>query len=155
MLLRPRHPDLSANIAELDGRWLRYADLRATERASLDLPGDVRRHSMQLTGGMGGFDWGIDGKRFGEHTPISVDSGEWLSLAIENTTMMWHPIHLHGHTPQLTGQARGPRKDTVNVLPGASVELVFPADNIGDWMLHCHNAYHLEAGMATVLSYTK
>ena len=148
-------PDLSAAIAELDGRWLRYADLRATERAALDLPGDIRRHSMQLTGGMGGFDWGIDGQRFGEHTPISVNSGEWLTLAIQNATMMWHPIHLHGHTPQLTGQSRGPRKDTVNVLPGTTVELAFPADNIGDWMLHCHNAYHLEAGMATVLSYTK
>ena len=27
------------------------------------------------------------------------------------------------------------------------------ANNPGQWMLHCHNAYHLEAGMATVMSY--
>ena len=46
-----------------------------------------------------------------------------------------------------------PRKDTVNVLPGASVQLTFPASNPGEWMLHCHNAYHLQSGMATVLSY--
>jgi len=26
-------------------------------------------------------------------------------------------------------------------------------DNPGQWMLHCHNTYHLETGMATVFSY--
>jgi FtsP/CotA-like multicopper oxidase with cupredoxin domain len=31
---------------------------------------------------------------------------------------------------------------------------VFQADNPGEWMFHCHNAYHLEAGMATTVSYT-
>ena len=34
-----------------------------------------------------------------------------------------------------------------------TVELIFHANNPGDWMIHCHNAYHLEASMATVLSY--
>jgi FtsP/CotA-like multicopper oxidase with cupredoxin domain len=66
---------------------------------------------------------------------------------------MWHPIHVHGHTPQLGRAAGGVRKDTVNVLPGATVQLVSQANNPGDWMLHCHNAYHLEAGMATLLRY--
>jgi len=28
-------------------------------------------------------------------------------------------------------------------------------DNPGQWMLHCHNAYHGEAGMMTVLSYVQ
>lgn len=27
------------------------------------------------------------------------------------------------------------------------------ADNPGKWMLHCHNAYHAEAGMMTRLDY--
>jgi FtsP/CotA-like multicopper oxidase with cupredoxin domain len=27
------------------------------------------------------------------------------------------------------------------------------ADNPGRWMLHCHNAYHAEAGMMTRLHY--
>lgn len=27
------------------------------------------------------------------------------------------------------------------------------ADNPGQWMVHCHNAYHLAGGMATMLSY--
>ncbi len=147
-------PDLQAAIAELDGVWLRYADLRAAPSSALTLPNDIRSRTVQLTGGMGSYDWGIDGKPFSKHAPIEVEQDEWLSLIIENTTMMWHPIHLHGHTPQLGALPGGARKDTVNVLPGTSVALTFPADNPGKWMLHCHNAYHLEAGMATVLAYT-
>jgi FtsP/CotA-like multicopper oxidase with cupredoxin domain len=27
------------------------------------------------------------------------------------------------------------------------------ADNPGDWFFHCHNLYHLHAGMARVFSY--
>ncbi len=149
-----RAPDLTADISELDGAWLRYADLSATERVALDLPKDIPTRSISLTGGMAGFDWAFDGRPYGEHEPITVSEGEWLSLAIENTTTMWHTVHLHGHTPQLAGMAGGVRKDTVNILPGHTVQLTFQADNPGDWMLHCHNAYHLEAGMATALSYT-
>ena len=37
--------------------------------------------------------------------------------------------------------------------PGDSVELLFQAANPCQWMLHCHNAHHLDAGMATILSY--
>ena len=147
-------PDLEAAISELDGDWLRYADMRATASVALSPPSEIRQHTLKLTGGMGRYDWGIDGRPFGEHTPIEVEHGEWLSLKIQNDTTMWHPIHLHGHTPQLGGLSGGARKDTVNVLPGVSVDLTFPADNPGNWMLHCHNAYHLESGMATVLSYT-
>ncbi len=146
-------PDLLSSLAELDGEWLRYSSLRAADRVALSLPTGIRSIPINLTGGMSGFDWGIDGRPFGQHEPIEVDEGEWLTLAITNTTSMWHPIHLHGHTPQLTDVPGGVRKDTVNVLPGDTVRLTFPADNPGEWMLHCHNAYHLEAGMATVLSY--
>ena len=147
-------PDLGASIAELDGVLLRYGDLQAAASASLTLPKDIRTRTIRLTGGMHLYDWGIDGRPFGKHTPIEVAQDEWVSLVIENTTKMWHPIHLHGHTPQLSGVSGGPRKDTVNVLPGTSVQLTFPANNPGKWMLHCHNTYHLESGMATVLSYT-
>ena len=30
--------------------------------------------------------------------------------------------------------------------------LDFDADNPGRWITHCHNTYHLEAGMATFIS---
>ena len=68
---------------------------------------------------------------------------------------MWHPIHLHGHTFALAEQPGGARKDTVNVLPGQTVPIEFVADNPGQWMLHCHNTYHFEAGMMTTVSYVR
>lgn len=149
-------PDLAAPIPELDGTWLRYADLHATESATLDVPadGEIRRIPLRLTGGMMQYDWGINGVPYGRHEPIEVAANEWVSLRIENASTMWHPMHLHGHTPQVGTARGGVRKDTINVLPSQSVEMVFQANNPGDWMIHCHNAYHLEAGMATVLSYT-
>jgi FtsP/CotA-like multicopper oxidase with cupredoxin domain len=69
---------------------------------------------------------------------------------------MWHPVHLHGHTFQVdSGTGVGPRKDTVIVAPKATVTVEFIADNPGQWVLHCHNIYHAEAGMATPLSYVR
>jgi FtsP/CotA-like multicopper oxidase with cupredoxin domain len=144
---------IAFEAAELDGTWLRYSDLAAHERARLTPPDNVTEIDLALTGGMAMTDWGINGDRYGDHDPIEIDQGRWYSLNIVNETTMWHPIHVHGHTPQLGRAAGGVRKDTVNVLPGATVQLVFQANNPGDWMLHCHNAYHLEAGMATLLRY--
>jgi FtsP/CotA-like multicopper oxidase with cupredoxin domain len=34
-----------------------------------------------------------------------------------------------------------------------SVRIAFDANNPGTWMLHCHNAWHLQAGMATTVKY--
>ncbi len=150
-------PDLTAALTELDGTWLRYANLRAAEAVMLKLPadGDIRPIPLQLTGGMMRYDWGINGVPYANHEPIEARADEWISLAFENVSGMWHPMHLHGHTPQIGRGRGGPRKDTVNVLPSQTVEMVFQANNPGEWMIHCHNAYHLEAGMATVLSYVQ
>ena len=68
-----------------------------------------------------------------------------------NNTTMWHPMHLHGHTFALTDS--GVRKDTAIVLPGSTLEVDFDADNPGRWMVHCHNVYHAESGMMTLIGY--
>ena len=52
-------PDLTADIDELDGVWLRYADLRAAEDVALTPPDVVDTRLITLTGGMVGFDWGF------------------------------------------------------------------------------------------------
>ena len=95
---------------------------------------------------------GIGGKRFPDSAPITVREGERLRLRVVNDTMMFHPIHLHGHTFQMVS-AGSARKDTVNVESMSAVEFDIEADNPGQWMFHCHNTYHLETGMATTLSY--
>jgi FtsP/CotA-like multicopper oxidase with cupredoxin domain len=69
--------------------------------------------------------------------------------------MMWHPMHLHGHTFQIIKRDGGPgaRKDTVIVLPIQNLGVALLADNPGIWMLHCHNTYHQTAGIMTSLDY--
>ena len=68
-----------------------------------------------------------------------------------NDTDMWHPMHLHGHTFQLADH--GARKVTVIIKPRQTIVFDFEADNPGQWLTHCHNAYHAEAGMMGVFSY--
>ncbi len=37
--------------------------------------------------------------------------------------------------------------------PKQTVEVDFDTDNPGKWITHCHNTYHLEAGMAGWIFY--
>ena len=50
------------------------------------------------------------------------------------------------HTFAVAGS--GTRKDSILVAPTETVSVDVQADNPGQWMIHCHNACHLEAGMA-------
>ncbi|CAF0815586.1 unnamed protein product [Adineta steineri] len=42
-------------------------------------------------------------------------------------------------------------RDTFTINPYSYVIVRFKADNLGIWMLHCHNDWHLQLGMATVI----
>jgi FtsP/CotA-like multicopper oxidase with cupredoxin domain len=44
-------------------------------------------------------------------------------------------------------------RDTVLVPPRTTVKVAFDADNPGLWAYHCHNLYHLAAGMFTTVVY--
>jgi multicopper oxidase len=139
--------------AELDGRIAAYQQLRADPSVALSARAPDAAIRLRLTGGMMRYDWRFDGRLF-DHTRVdhAVTAGQRIRLDFVNTTMMWHPVHLHGHTFAV-GDPGGPRKDTVIVLPGQTVNTLFEADNPGRWMIHCHNAYHAEAGMMTLLGY--
>lgn len=66
-------------------------------------------------------------------------------------------MHLHGHVFEVTevdGQKIvGAKRDTISVPPHSTIKVVFDANNPGIWAYHCHIAYHLAAGMFTVLKY--
>ena len=66
-------------------------------------------------------------------------------------TMMSHPLHLHG--PAFALADTGLRKDTLLLAPMESRQLDLDPE-VGDWMVHCHNTYHAEAGMMILLSAT-
>jgi len=101
--------------------------------------------------------WGINGRVFDARQPLDVRAGERGEIDIMNHTMMSHPIHLHGHHFQVVGlgglRMSGAIRDTVLVPPMERVTVAFDADNPGDWPLHCHNLYHMAAGMMTTLRY--
>ena len=99
--------------------------------------------------------WTINGGTHEHATPLTITQGQTGRLRIANLTMMSHPLHLHGHTFQL-GDAggTGARKDTLLIPPMGAAAVDFAANNPGQWMVHCHNAYHAEAGMMTRLDYT-
>ncbi|MER7410727.1 MULTISPECIES: multicopper oxidase family protein [Streptomyces] len=146
-------PKAGERPAELDGKLLTAQQLDAAEDVSLKPGRPDRTVTLKLTGSMAKYDWGIDGEAYDPEQRRPVAEGERVRLRFVNTTDMWHPMHLHGHTFQLPGG--GPRKDTAIVLPGRTLEVDFDADNPGLWMLHCHNVYHGESGMMTVLGYLK
>jgi FtsP/CotA-like multicopper oxidase with cupredoxin domain len=87
---------------------------------------------------------------------LAVQAGKRVRLRFANESMMFHPMHLHGHTFQVVqpGAVPGARKDTVLVPPKQTVEVDFDTNYPGRWIVHCHNDYHLNAGMATFVEYT-
>ncbi|MEU3447809.1 multicopper oxidase family protein [Streptomyces thermolilacinus] len=139
---------------ELDGPVVTAARLKAAEPVALRARTPDRTVAIRLTGGMAAYDWAFDGKPYTADQRHPVKAGERVRLVFTNATEMWHPLHLHGHTFALGGPG-GPRKDTAVILPGEKLSVDFDADNPGLWMLHCHNVYHAEAGMMTVLGYRK
>jgi FtsP/CotA-like multicopper oxidase with cupredoxin domain len=142
----------SVRPSELERRIVTYRQLRAADQVKLAARQPDTTLRLKLTGGMMAYDWRFDNRTF-DHTRVDhgVRPGQRVRLEFVNTTMMWHPVHLHGHT-FATGDGGGPRKDTAIVLPGQSLPVEFDADNPGLWAIHCHNVYHAEAGMMTLLA---
>lgn len=67
---------------------------------------------------------------------------------------MQHPIHLHGQRFLVLNVDGKPNdnlvwKDTVLVPTGSTVDILVDVTNPGEWMIHCHIAEHLTAGMMT------
>lgn len=144
-------PPSSIRPAELDGELLRYDRLMPVEEVLLPVKAPDVEYRLDLTGGMMSYDWGINGRPFDAAQRLVIREDQRVRITFGNRTMRWHPMHIHGHTFQLGGT--GPRKDTVVVLPGRTVTCDLAADNPGQWMIHCHNTYHHETGMATILGY--
>ena len=89
-----------------------------------------------------------------------VPQGSVVKLRIFNDPKsfhpMQHPIHLHGQRMLVIARDGVPTrnlswKDTALIPVGSTVDLLIDASNPGDWMLHCHIAEHLGAGMMMVL----
>ncbi len=144
-------PFLSSRLMTLDSAWFAPVEWGA---------------------GMPGMNWATTGKavRWVLRDPATgrenmeigwrFHHGDVIKLRIANERAvlhgMQHPIHLHGQrfmVLAVNGIANDNLawKDTVLVPSGATVDLLVDLSNPGTWMLHCHIAEHLEAGMMTTI----
>jgi FtsP/CotA-like multicopper oxidase with cupredoxin domain len=89
---------------------------------------------------------------------MTAQVGDVIKIRLNNTMKsahpMQHPIHLHGQRFLITSiDGQEPEsfgwEDTVLVPTGAVVDILVDVTNPGQWMIHCHIAEHLEAGMMT------
>ena len=144
-------PSADVRLPELEGEVLLGTGLTADDQVRLDRRAVDRRHDLALAGTMAPYRWLINGQTFPDSDPLPVSQGERVRLRFLNHSMMFHPMHLHGHTFALA--RGGARKDTVIVRPMQALEVDVDADNPGQWAAHCHNIYHAESGMMTTLSY--
>ncbi|KAI4598183.1 Laccase-1 [Pestalotiopsis sp. 9143b] len=88
----------------------------------------------------------------------------WTYWVIQNLKGIPHPMHLHGHdflilgsaatttfTPSLSSSLNfaNPTRRDVSMLPGNGyLVIAFRADNPGNWLFHCHIAWHVSGGLA-------
>jgi FtsP/CotA-like multicopper oxidase with cupredoxin domain len=148
-------PDPQFRPAELTKRVGTIDMFSATTSVNLGAAEPNLNLPVVLGGDMVKYVWTINGEPYSKTDPLHVRQGQRPTITFDNPTMMYHPIHVHGHTFQLikADGTPGARKDTVIVLPQRKIDAVLVADNPGLWMLHCHNTYHQYAGMETRLDY--
>ncbi len=112
---------------------------------------------VMLGGAMTPYIWTLNDKIWQQRQKLEVKSGQRVALGFMNHSMMAHPMHLHGHHFQVTevngARIAGAMRDTVLVPPNGTVTVEFDADNPGRWLYHCHNLYHMMAGMMSELVY--
>jgi len=144
-------------------------DTSSAERHEVTFNGGMMGQMMMRERGMGGMGmmemmhtgkiWFINGVAMMGHVMdpmLTLTRGRSYVIAMNNETMWWHPMHLHGHAFRVISRNGIPTKyrewqDTVLMAPREKVEIAFVADNPGDWMFHCHILEHQESGMMGVI----
>jgi len=147
----PRPDEAGARIIDIHMQGGAMGNLESAmfEGESLPLRELAQTHSKlwAFNGTVGGYDnWLGD-----------VALGEIVVLRVWNDTRWEHGMHLHGHHFWVSSQEFGetPRdvlRDTYLMGPGERADLVFVADNPGEWLFHCHMMEHHAAGMGGVIS---
>jgi hypothetical protein len=136
-------------------KTLTVDDLKSLENTEFPPITKVSEFKLVLSGDMSRYVWLINNKPINEDRTIEIKEGEVVRFILKNETMMHHPMHLHGHFFRVLNKngSYSPLKHTVDVPPHATRTIEFLANEPGEWMLHCHNLYHLKSGMARVVKY--
>jgi len=95
----------------------------------------------------------INGKSWPHTEPLTYTVGDSVRFRIVNTTVVPHPMHLHGFYFNVSSRG-SERSDTTyaagsphfavteRVAPGRTISLTWVPERAGNWMFHCHDNYH-------------
>ncbi len=87
----------------------------------------------------------VNGYIFGNVPGLIAEDGErvrWYALGMGNEVDL-HTAHWHAKTLAYNGR----HTDVIELLPGSMATADMVADNTGTWLIHCHVADHIDAGM--------
>jgi len=107
--------------------------------------------------GMGGGNiWKLNNKSLSENLKntkpmFMLEQNKSYTMTIKNKTSFAHPMHMHGHTFQILTDNESRLSDTLLLLPNEEKDISFVADNVGDWLIHCHVLGHQASGMMAVM----
>lgn len=105
----------------------------------------------------------INGKGWPHSETIDMQQGDSARFRVINATALHHPLHLHGFFYQIDARGRvgldSPvpeaerhLSNTDVIAPFRTVSFRFLASTPGNWLFHCHLAFHADenASLATV-----
>lgn len=151
-------PKLSAKAEHTAGALNYDQEFKLQALAPLTAKKPGQTLEVSLEGDMVNYVWKINNQVWPQVKPLEVEPNKRIEMVFHNNTGMSHPMHLHGHVFEVTeinGKkfTDGAMRDTVLVLPHATVKVQFDSDNPGNWMMHCHMLYHQASGMMTLVNY--
>jgi len=97
----------------------------------------------------------INGKAWPNTEPLSYMVGDTARFRIINTTIVPHPMHLHGFYFKVDSRGNGTvdtvydraappfRVVTERAAPGRTFSMTWVPERAGNWMFHCHDNYHV------------
>ncbi|HSW75476.1 MAG TPA: multicopper oxidase domain-containing protein [Candidatus Saccharimonadales bacterium] len=137
-------------------RGTKYENLQAAVKTNDPNKAVAGVINMELFGYMDRYIWFINGVPEHKAKPIIFEPGKRYRFVFTNTSMMRHPMHIHGHWFILRKgkDAYDPLLHTIEVAPGATITADIDTDESGQWLFHCHLLYHMMAGMSRVFQYS-
>jgi manganese oxidase len=96
----------------------------------------------------------INGKSWPYTERLSATVGDSVRYRLVNVSTRPHPMHLHGFYFRVDARGNGLTDTTYTgdrrwlavtetMLPGTTLNLVWSPDRPGNWLLHCHLAFHV------------
>uniref|UniRef100_A0A8C7JN55 ferroxidase n=1 Tax=Oncorhynchus kisutch TaxID=8019 RepID=A0A8C7JN55_ONCKI len=100
---------------------------------------------------------GINGQLYGNLLGLNMEVGDkvyWYLMGMGNEIDI-HTAHFHGHSFDYKLSGGSHRADVFGLFPGTFQTVKMKPKYPGSWLLHCHVADHIKAGMVTVYKVTE